>query len=120
MLCIYYLALPLTEGQGVGGAGLSDPAVVVGPALFCGRADAASALVVAGAVVVLGALGHALLVDANLVGQAVPDRRARSCNKGEKVTLVHGRYGSFGTFCNEVLLVFKLTAADAEGANEVV
>ena len=87
MCSIYYLALPLTEGQGVGGACLSDPAVVVGPALFCGRADAAAALVVAGAVVVLGALGHALLVDANLVGQAVPDRRARSC-KGEKVTLV--------------------------------
>ena len=102
MCSIYYLALPLTEGQGVGGACLSDPAVVVGPALFCGRADAAAALVVAGAVVVLYTGGHALLVGADLVTLAVSDGRAWRAANTEGADQVVGAVVLGGALLNLV------------------
>ena len=78
IISAYYLALTLTESQSVCRTSLSCSAVVVGPALLSGSADSSAALVVARAVVVLGTFGHALLVDAHLVGQAVTDGRAGS------------------------------------------
>jgi len=66
-------ALTLAEEGVLGGAGLLLGAVVTASALFSQNTDFSAALVEAGALVVLAALGDTLLVHADLVAQTVTD-----------------------------------------------